>query len=215
MSVQPPKGDVIAYVRTVLHPGDVCIDGGANTGSVTEAMAKIVGPTGHVYAVEPDSRCQDSLAGLAERFGCVARIEAALTSQAGSYAFVQAVSSTQSSLVPEAVQESLGMDTVRGVTLDSVSQRPVSLVKLDLQGGEGMALAGAAALLRTCPRWVVEVWPSVLRTVGISGEMFHAVFATAGLSGYWLEDTPRPFTCAEFVAWWDDSPRFVNVVFQR
>lgn len=213
--VSPPKGDVIAYVRSVLHSGDVCIDGGANTGTVTEAMAQTVGPTGFVYAVEPDSRCQDALDGLAERFGCVRRVSAALVATPGTYALYQGVGSPQSSLIPDAVTDPLGVDTVSGVTLDSLCGRTVALTKLDLQGGEYQALAGASALLRSCTRWVVEVWPSILQQQGVSAEAFHDRFAAHGLTGHWLEDTVRPFLAEEFVTWWRDTHRFVNVVFSR
>jgi FkbM family methyltransferase len=39
--------------RRLLSPGDVCMDVGANIGYLTLLAAKLVGPTGHVYAIEP------------------------------------------------------------------------------------------------------------------------------------------------------------------
>jgi FkbM family methyltransferase len=39
--------------RRLLSPGDVVIDIGANIGYHTLLAAKLVGPTGHVYAIEP------------------------------------------------------------------------------------------------------------------------------------------------------------------
>lgn len=44
---------VTAAFRKLLRPGDVCVDIGANTGYFTLLAAKLVGPTGRVYALEP------------------------------------------------------------------------------------------------------------------------------------------------------------------
>jgi predicted methyltransferase len=55
-----PPGTVDAHVtgigiwfRERLRPGDVVIDIGANVGDYTAFVATLVGPSGHVYAVEP------------------------------------------------------------------------------------------------------------------------------------------------------------------
>ena len=40
-------------MRTFVEPGDVCIDVGANVGAHVLLLAKLVAPTGHVYAFEP------------------------------------------------------------------------------------------------------------------------------------------------------------------
>src|SRR5713101_7274358 len=55
--------DEIAFVRSVLKPGDTAIDVGAHIGFFTMQMAAMVGPTGAVYAFEPF----DSNANLFER----------------------------------------------------------------------------------------------------------------------------------------------------
>jgi FkbM family methyltransferase len=42
-----------AYIQNEIKPGDICIDIGANIGYYALLEAKIVGPTGKVYAIEP------------------------------------------------------------------------------------------------------------------------------------------------------------------
>ena len=44
---------VTAAFRSLLLPGDVCIDVGANIGYFTLLASRLVGPRGHVYALEP------------------------------------------------------------------------------------------------------------------------------------------------------------------
>jgi FkbM family methyltransferase len=44
---------VTALFRASLSPGDVCVDVGANIGYFTLLAARLVGPAGHVYALEP------------------------------------------------------------------------------------------------------------------------------------------------------------------
>ena len=40
-------------MRTFVEPGDVCIDVGANVGAHVLLLAKLVAPTGRIYAFEP------------------------------------------------------------------------------------------------------------------------------------------------------------------
>lgn len=44
----------IDLMRAYIAPGEVVIDAGANVGAHTLALSKIVGPSGHVHAFEPD-----------------------------------------------------------------------------------------------------------------------------------------------------------------
>src|SRR5687767_3344890 len=53
----------------LLRPGDVCVDGGANRGLHTGRLARCVGPTGQVIAVEPIPSLSKELAGMLEVSG--------------------------------------------------------------------------------------------------------------------------------------------------
>lgn len=44
---------VTAFMRNAIRPGDIVIDVGANIGYCTLVMSNLVGPEGHVFAVEP------------------------------------------------------------------------------------------------------------------------------------------------------------------
>jgi hypothetical protein len=52
----------IELLQTVIKLGDVVIDVGANIGTHAVALAGLVGPTGHVFAYEPQPRLHRFLA---------------------------------------------------------------------------------------------------------------------------------------------------------
>lgn len=53
---------VTRVFRTLLSPGDVCVDVGASVGYYTLLASKLVGRDGHVYSLEPAPRTYDALA---------------------------------------------------------------------------------------------------------------------------------------------------------
>jgi SAM-dependent methyltransferase len=58
-----------ALGRLGLGPGWRCADVGAGGGDVTVALARMVGPTGRVYAIDIDPARRDEVAGLAAEAG--------------------------------------------------------------------------------------------------------------------------------------------------
>ncbi|WP_114377880.1 FkbM family methyltransferase [Elioraea thermophila] len=59
----------IAVLKTLLRPGDVFIECGANTGEFTLVAAKAVGPEGRVLAFEPQRQLAERLRRIAARNG--------------------------------------------------------------------------------------------------------------------------------------------------
>ncbi len=159
---------VTGFIWNFLRPGDIFIDGGANIGQVTLLAASRVGPLGKVLAYEPNRIVARrlSLACQANHYGWVTLREVALGSQSGVVSFCAASNSQLSSLFE--LPERLGTyqkTVTQMVVLDDelallgLENKPVTMVKLDLEGGELEALSGMSTLLsgKIPPVAVVEL----------------------------------------------------------
>jgi FkbM family methyltransferase len=148
----------------LLGAGAVAIDGGANIGLYSLLFAKLVGETGRVVAFEPDPVNAGRLRRNLELNGvtCVEVEEIALWAGDGRmtlHRFEPAFGPWHSLGRPELTHPFRRGDVAAPVTeidvevtsLDAFCARRgiehVSLLKLDLEGAEPDALAGAASLL--------------------------------------------------------------------
>lgn len=150
------EADLQATLGTALGPGMVVYDVGANVGYLTIAMARLVGPGGHVYAFEP---LPDNYARLVEAVDLnevgktVTPVRAAVGAQVGRAQFLVHQSGGMGKL-----QGSAGRDAhyertleVDVLTLDEYAQQaaggPPDWIKIDVEGGEVGVLQGARRLL--------------------------------------------------------------------
>jgi len=167
------------FFRRFVRPGMVCIDAGANIGDSTLHLAKLVGPTGRVYAFEPAPFPRLRLAEhvAANNFDDRVSISpCALADHAGS--------ATLSYSQPEVENQGMGSLVNRDnhvVTqsvevplqaLDAfVSEMKIAkidLIKVDIQGAEPMFLRGArATLARQRPVMCMELSPLDLAASGL------------------------------------------------
>jgi FkbM family methyltransferase len=188
-------------MRSLLRPGDVMIDAGANIGLFTVEAAARVGPEGRVIACEPSPTTMELLRTnvTRNRFEWVELREVALADEPGR--LVMHVFEPGSGFSSFAPAETLGsrpvevpvttLDEVAGEVLDGVR-----LVKLDVEGAELRALRGARTLLeRARPDFIVELEPEHLERQGSSLADVQAFFDDAGYAGYSIGDsglTPLP-----------------------
>ncbi|MGL4976146.1 MAG: FkbM family methyltransferase [Bosea sp. (in: a-proteobacteria)] len=146
----------------VLQPGDNVIDVGANIGSLTVPIAKTIGPSGHVFAFEPQPRIFQVLAA-----NCVlnhatnARLfHAGAGSVAGEIEIAEISYSAQHNYgaipleqLAEAARINAGDATrmsrkVPIVTIDEVYDLPtLKFIKIDVEGMEVDVLKGAKATI--------------------------------------------------------------------
>jgi FkbM family methyltransferase len=166
----------------LVRDGDVFVDCGANVGTFTVAAGLAVGPTGRVYAFEPDPRTRSYLERNVRRHGVDDRVvisDAALGSTSGPMSFTQYDNDVVSSFVeaPSAFSPgaAVGRIDVDVVTLDAVGPSHVDFVKIDVEGYEFEVLRGAQRLLARCPDAILmfEINPATLERAGHApGEVF-------------------------------------------
>jgi FkbM family methyltransferase len=156
--------------KNLLRPGARVLDVGANLGWYALVAAPVVGPTGRVFAVEPNPGLarlvHDSLA--ANGFGGFCRVfQVAVSDAPGVVDLVARPDAPGGGHIRPAAHE-VGADPsarpavrVASVRLDDLlagEAGPIDVVKMDIEGWEGMAIRGMAGLLDGSPalRMLVE-----------------------------------------------------------
>ncbi len=128
----------VEFVATLIRPGMVAFDVGANVGFYTLLLAQGVGPEGRVIAFEPDPA---NVAYLKKHLSLnkidnVEIVEAAVSDKEGTAYFSGTGAMGKLSHAGAPIQS---------VQLDNFS-RP-DFIKMDIEGGETAALRGSAKIL--------------------------------------------------------------------
>lgn len=141
---------VLACIRTLLRPGDIFVDAGANIGTYTVTGARRVGPAGRVLAVEMLKGTADVLRGhiALNDLRNVEVVEAALSERAGERirASMPEGSFGQASIARASGSRSF---EVVSTTFDAILKDipSVRLIKIDIEGAELAALKGGVGSL--------------------------------------------------------------------
>jgi FkbM family methyltransferase len=149
------------FLQAYLRPGDHFLDVGANTGVYSILASAYIGPAGHIDAFEPVERTaarieeQAALNGLdhlrVHRF--------AVCDADGELEFGYSGSDAMMHLqrTGEHAQDALRVSSIRLDTFEPYAQ--YALGKMDIEGAEPLALAGAQERLRQAnpPVWLLEL----------------------------------------------------------
>jgi FkbM family methyltransferase len=154
----------LARCMQLVVPGSVAIDVGASVGNYALAMSKAVGRDGRVIALEPNPAVFSEL--VASTWASrVSPLNLAASSRPGWAKMTVPVDQDGCQQEPLATLEPRDEDQcrtfeVRCARLDDLvgGSRPVSLIKVDVEGHEADVLEGASELLeRHRPALVVEI----------------------------------------------------------
>ena len=147
--------------RSLLRRGDVCVDVGANAGTYTFLCASAVGPTGKVFAFEPNP----TFAGMLRRsrdlnaFGNIVEVEQRAMSSSTEdrqrfFLSTNPMNTGTSSLSTDALflseENTIAIDTI---SFDAFAEarklEHFRFVKIDVERAEDKVIAGASSTLRS------------------------------------------------------------------
>jgi FkbM family methyltransferase len=156
-------------LHDLVARGSTVVDVGANIGFFSMLFARWVGPTGHVIAIEPETRNIESLRRRVARGGLsdvVTCVQAAAADRSGQLRLARTPGHPGDHHLAE------NGEPIAAVTLDELTatdMRPVTLVKVDVQGAETMVLTGARRMIAAHrPAVFVELHEPSLARLGSS-----------------------------------------------
>jgi FkbM family methyltransferase len=198
------RGDTAeaGIIRALLRPGDIFLDVGANHGSYALLAARAVGPTGAVFAFEPQPRLADLLRRSFEANGfahaSVEQVACAIRAGTSRF-FVPSSNSGAGGMyrMLSAAGRSTSFD-VPTVSLDAhlADRLPAGRVvmKIDVEGAELVALRGARRLLaERRPPLILEVSPQTATAGGHRISDVVDLLVSVGYARYAeVDDFPAP-----------------------
>jgi FkbM family methyltransferase len=157
-----------AYLQATLRPGQTFVDVGAHVGYFSVLASKLVGPTGTVIAVEPESRNLELLRRNLARNGCTNTLVVPFAAR-----------STRGWLSPARDEANRGSHRlmrsgepgtmVRCVRLDDLLPSKVDVVKIDAQGYDHDVVEGLERTFLGNPQLIViaELATNELERIGV------------------------------------------------
>jgi FkbM family methyltransferase len=190
MAMGEYESQTTSLFEQILKPGMVVVDVGAHVGYFSLIAARQVGPTGRVFAFEPDPINYELLQRNIELNGYtnVTAVNAAVADVVGSRTLFQtALDSGRHSTYHHGLPES-GSVEVDTWTLDAFLETkdwpPVDLVKVDVEGAEVDVLNGMTGLHERMPdiQLIIEFNPALLESAGVESFGFLEKLASSGFN---------------------------------
>jgi len=184
-----------AWVSTEIRPGDTVLDLGANIGYYTLLFARLVGPSGKVYAFEPDPANCALLEKNIQRNGYtnVVLVPQAVAAASGVLRLYRAATNQGDHRAYDSGDGRSAIE-VPAIALDDFfagNARPIDFIKMDIQGSEFAALSGMQALLRRQPhlKMVTEFWPFGLSRAGVVPTAYLDLLEAQGLELFEMDES--------------------------
>ncbi len=182
------------FLKSILRPGAVFVDAGANKGDFSLLAAAATEDKGRVIAVEPEPRnLSDLRRTLAlNRYSNVEIVEAALSDKDSSATLYLGDKSGFHTLKPGQPERRAGELRVRTRRLDSVAVElgveRIDALKIDVEGGEVELLRGARSALASNPGIVllIDLHPHL----GADLDALEAILTDWGFR-FFAMDSPR------------------------
>lgn len=179
---------LVATARKLARPGTLVVDVGANVGFFSATLARHADVT--LIAFEPDlQNCLD-LAQTVSNAGLDSRIRSyrlALSDKTGAgLLYISDLAPTDHKLINSRSSRTIEIETMRlddfFVRHPDLSRKPISLIKIDVQGAELQVLQGMLQTLakNDYPPILIEYSPDDLAHAGVTPVQFFNAFEELG-----------------------------------
>ena len=184
----------LRFLESMLKPGDIFIDVGANIGLFSLVASAIIGESGKVYAFEPYSKNFDKLLHHIKLNGLenVIAERRAVSDKSGWIDLKANEDDDNDGMISAYVDTFTSSETVPTIGLDQYItgniKQPIRFIKMDIEGGEYLAIKGmSSTLTKDHPVVLVEINPDILSKNGITPTMIEDVFFRLQYSKYYLD----------------------------
>ena len=199
--------------------GMTVVDVGANLGYYSLLASRLVGPSGRVVALEPNSEnCRLLLSSL--RLNDITNVQLlpVAADAATGWAYYSTHVGSNGGLIEDAELLSHPGTIVPAFRLDELVQGPVGFLKMDVEGAEGRVVQGATGLIaRDRPIVTTELKDEMLRRVsGTTVADYLGYFEELGYTPSLLEKATgaeKPYaSVAELLADWGETDELRDVL---
>ncbi|HEV7684546.1 MAG TPA: FkbM family methyltransferase [Pyrinomonadaceae bacterium] len=200
---------VTAIVRETLKPGMTFVDVGANWGYFTLLAAGLVGRSGQVLALEPDPRLVKTLSDNVTRSGLeqVTVLPFAAGAEAGTLTLAGYDEREENFGLSRIIPNGNGSPQTFQVKADSLDNilaaqnvSEIDLLKMDIEGAEGLAIAGLQRSLaqHKVKRLLLELHPAQLVELGGHHQLITNQLQAAGYQGWNIDHSPTAIRRAAY-----------------
>lgn len=213
--------------KSLLRPGMVVLDIGANFGYYGLIAAPIVGSAGKIYSFEPEPNNFRLLASNVKlnSFSNIVPLQVALSNKQGKITlFLDKTNRGAHSIRHGNLIEDGGAAEVETTTLDNLVQsnivgERIDLITMDVQGAEGLVFEGAEQTLRRNGlKILMEFWPYGLRNIGTDPREFIRKLYDYGFAVTLVDEpgqSPDLMDIAEKLENGPDKQRAVNLLLEK
>lgn len=192
------------FFQSIIEPGMVVVDVGANIGWYTAMASKLIGDQGKVFAFEPDPEnfrllCKNVSANQCNN---VETSDWAVTDKTGKIQLFLCEENRGDHRIYKSDKSRRKID-VNATSLDDFFKNSprVDIIKIDVQGAERLVFSGMRKIIENNPRLsiMMEFCPAFLRMCNASPDEFLREIKNYGFSIYLIDEDREKLTSIDSV----------------